>query len=357
MDHIHLQHTLPQVFAGRDTVISQVWHQDIVFDKGKRYLIEASSGTGKSSLCSYIYGYRRDYQGIISFDGRNIRSFSVGEWADVRKHSLSILFQELRIFPELTALENVLLKNRLTNHKKKCSAPFLCQQHRAAFPKFKVGRFYYAVVDKREYKAVSKTGTQFLHQIQRQRFPPRPIRVKIAHIGVQSHAFQCRSAVVGKQAVSKGQHGVKGVQRRTAAALAKEKGFLSLQDHLVQYAEIRRRANALQPPQTVRRGLRRDLRQQSLQLLGYGGKPLTIDTRSMIPPGTLHAPSGIVDLSENHIPGDAATLRGIVRHTVLHPPQQDISLHLPGHAGKELPSLRAERQSDLPLRTFSHQGR
>ena len=114
MDHIHLQHTLPQVFAGRDTVISQVWHQDIVFDKGKRYLIEASSGTGKSSLCSYIYGYRRDYQGIISFDGRNIRSFSVGEWADVRKHSLSILFQELRIFPELTALENVLLKNRLT---------------------------------------------------------------------------------------------------------------------------------------------------------------------------------------------------------------------------------------------------
>ena len=46
MDHIHLQHTLPQVFAARDTVISQVWHQDIVFDKGKRYLIEASSGTG-----------------------------------------------------------------------------------------------------------------------------------------------------------------------------------------------------------------------------------------------------------------------------------------------------------------------
>lgn len=119
MDRIHLQQTLPQVFAGRDTVTSQIWHQDIVFSKGKRYLIEAASGTGKSSLCSYIYGYRRDYQGIISFDERNIRSFSVGEWVDIRKHSLSILFQELRVFPELTALENVLLKNRLTNYKKK----------------------------------------------------------------------------------------------------------------------------------------------------------------------------------------------------------------------------------------------
>ena len=118
MNHIRLQQTLPQAFARHDAITSQIWHQDIIFSKGKRYLIEAASGTGKSSLCSYIYGYRRDYQGIINFDERNIRSFSVNEWVDIRKHSLSILFQELRIFPELTALENILLKNRLTNYKK-----------------------------------------------------------------------------------------------------------------------------------------------------------------------------------------------------------------------------------------------
>lgn len=119
MNSIHLRQTLPQVFADRDAITSDVWHQDITFRKGKRYLIKAASGTGKSSLCSYIYGYRRDYQGIINFDERNIRSLSINEWVEVRKHSLSILFQELRIFPELTALENVLLKNRLTNFKKK----------------------------------------------------------------------------------------------------------------------------------------------------------------------------------------------------------------------------------------------
>ena len=44
-------------------------------------------------------------QGIINFDERNIRSLSVNDWTDIRKHSLSILFQELRIFPELTAIE------------------------------------------------------------------------------------------------------------------------------------------------------------------------------------------------------------------------------------------------------------
>lgn len=119
MNSIHLRQTLPQVFADRDAITSDVWHRDIVFRKGKRYLVEAASGTGKSSLFSYIYGYRRDYQGIIDFDERNIRSLSVDEWVTIRKHSLSILFQELRLFPELTALENVLLKNRLTNYKKK----------------------------------------------------------------------------------------------------------------------------------------------------------------------------------------------------------------------------------------------
>ncbi len=41
----------------------------------------------------------------------------MAEWCEVRKHHLAYLPQELRLFPELTALENVLLKNRLTHHK------------------------------------------------------------------------------------------------------------------------------------------------------------------------------------------------------------------------------------------------
>lgn len=119
MNTIHLQQTLPQVFADRDSVISDVWHQDLTFEKGKTYLIEAASGTGKSSLCSYIYGYRNDYQGIINFDETNIKAYSVKQWVDLRKHSLSMLFQDLRIFTELTALENIQLKNNLTGYKKK----------------------------------------------------------------------------------------------------------------------------------------------------------------------------------------------------------------------------------------------
>ncbi len=119
MNSIELKNTLPQVFAGRDKIESQVWHNSITLNRGEKYLIEAASGTGKSSFCSYIYGYRDDYQGLICFDGVNIRNYSIKQWTEIRKRSLSMLFQELRLFPELTAMENVQIKNSLTHHKSK----------------------------------------------------------------------------------------------------------------------------------------------------------------------------------------------------------------------------------------------
>ena len=117
MDEIRLQQVLPRIFARRDSITSDIWHRDLIFRKGERCLIEAASGTGKSSLCSYLYGYRGDYEGIITFDGKNIRSLDTAGWTALRRRSLSLLFQELRLFPELTALENVLLKNRLSGYK------------------------------------------------------------------------------------------------------------------------------------------------------------------------------------------------------------------------------------------------
>lgn len=119
MNLITLQNALPEIFAGKDYIDSDVWHKDVEFERGHFYLIEAASGTGKSSLCSYVYGYRNDYQGIICFDDHNIRNLDVKQWVELRKRSLSMLFQDLRLFTELTAMENVLLKNSLTGFKKK----------------------------------------------------------------------------------------------------------------------------------------------------------------------------------------------------------------------------------------------
>ena len=119
MNTIILKHTLPQVFAQRSDIISDVWLKDITFEKGKTYLLEANSGTGKSSLCSFVYGYRKDYQGRIFFDEQNILQLTVKQWVEQRKKHLSLLWQDLRLFPELSAFENVQLKNKLTGFQKK----------------------------------------------------------------------------------------------------------------------------------------------------------------------------------------------------------------------------------------------
>lgn len=114
MEQITLQQVIPNIFADKQSSESQIWLCEQQLTKGSTYLIEAASGTGKSSFCSYIYGYRDDYHGVIQFDNQNIRNFSAGQWSSLRKNSLSMLFQELRLFTELTARENIELKTALT---------------------------------------------------------------------------------------------------------------------------------------------------------------------------------------------------------------------------------------------------
>lgn len=117
MDRITLNRVVPEIFAAREGLISEIWLRDVGFERGKRYLVRAESGTGKSSLCSYIYGQRGDYRGVINFDNEDVRRFNSARWGEVRQTQISILFQELRLFGELTALENVWIKNAITNFK------------------------------------------------------------------------------------------------------------------------------------------------------------------------------------------------------------------------------------------------
>ena len=114
MNTIKLKGVVPEIFASNKELRSEVWLSDVEFEQGKRYLIKADSGTGKSSLLSYIYGQRGDYRGDILFNDQNILTLSSPDWCMIRQSMLSILFQDLKLFGELTALENVEIKNRLT---------------------------------------------------------------------------------------------------------------------------------------------------------------------------------------------------------------------------------------------------
>ena len=116
MHNIGLQGVLPVVFNGQlpSDPVSDVWGTDLLFEKGKSYLIKAASGRGKSSLCSYIYGLREDYAGVICFDGQPVPAVSSERWNNIRQNELGVLFQDLRLFGDLNAVENVMIKADLT---------------------------------------------------------------------------------------------------------------------------------------------------------------------------------------------------------------------------------------------------
>ena len=101
----------------QDTTGSEVWEADsLLLEQGKSYVVEAPSGRGKTSLLSVIYGIRTDYRGVVFLDDRDLVSLSSLEWSQIRKARLSFIFQGLELFDDLTALENIRLKNRITNY-------------------------------------------------------------------------------------------------------------------------------------------------------------------------------------------------------------------------------------------------
>lgn len=116
MEKIIFRNVIPHVFAQRTDLKSDIWNTEAVFEKGRLYLVEAASGMGKSTFCSYVVGYRHDYSGEVLFDSDDTKSYGVTQWTEMRKSHISHLFQELRLFPELTAWENVEIKCKLTGY-------------------------------------------------------------------------------------------------------------------------------------------------------------------------------------------------------------------------------------------------
>jgi putative ABC transport system ATP-binding protein len=94
-----------------------IWNSTFRLDFPSKIMLNASSGKGKSTFVNSVYGVRSDFEGTILLDGRDIKTLSLHEWIELRRTKLSIVFQDLQLFGDLTLWENLLLKNQLTNHK------------------------------------------------------------------------------------------------------------------------------------------------------------------------------------------------------------------------------------------------
>jgi len=117
LDSIHVNSVLPSFFSASGVSDSEIWGREVCFRKGEYHLISAVSGVGKSSLLSYIFGERDDYTGDIIFDEQPLNTMRSTELSKIRQQKIGFVFQGLRLFSELTAFENIALKNRLSSYK------------------------------------------------------------------------------------------------------------------------------------------------------------------------------------------------------------------------------------------------
>ncbi len=111
---ISLQKILPVFFNDAEVSHSQVWNQQVVFDEGANTHIIAPSGSGKTSLIHFLYGLRNDFTGDIKYDGMSIKDFDKEKKATLRQQTISIVFQDLRLFPDQTVYENIAIKRLLS---------------------------------------------------------------------------------------------------------------------------------------------------------------------------------------------------------------------------------------------------
>ncbi|NLR78871.1 ATP-binding cassette domain-containing protein [Chitinophaga eiseniae] len=109
---IQLNHLMPIPLQDKlQQRSSDIWNREVTFQQGSFVKIKAPSGTGKTTLIHYLYHIRYDYTGQVAVNGQPWPSYSKNDIASMRQQEVSVIFQDLRLFEQLTARENIVLKN------------------------------------------------------------------------------------------------------------------------------------------------------------------------------------------------------------------------------------------------------
>jgi putative ABC transport system ATP-binding protein len=80
---------------------------DLRIAPGEFVVVAGPSGSGKTTLLQLLGALDRPTDGVVRFEGRDLRGLGDGELARLRLSELGFVFQQFNLIPTLTARQNV----------------------------------------------------------------------------------------------------------------------------------------------------------------------------------------------------------------------------------------------------------
>lgn len=107
-DILTLTHVTKEYPSG-DHVLQVLKGANLSIRSGETIAIVGPSGSGKSTLLGLLAGLDRVTSGTIEFEGQAIHAWDEDQLAQWRRKHVGFVFQDFRLIPSFTALENVAL--------------------------------------------------------------------------------------------------------------------------------------------------------------------------------------------------------------------------------------------------------
>ncbi|OGS54002.1 MAG: lipoprotein ABC transporter ATP-binding protein [Firmicutes bacterium GWF2_51_9] len=100
------------------SIKTQVLHDvNLSFEEGSFNSIIGQSGSGKSTLLNILGTLDKPTNGKVVLNGKDVSTLKSKELASLRNETIGFIFQFHYLLPEFTAIQNILLPNRIKNAK------------------------------------------------------------------------------------------------------------------------------------------------------------------------------------------------------------------------------------------------
>ena len=108
---------LCKFYGTGENQVKAVNHVNIQIQQGEFVAIVGKSGSGKSTLLHLLSGLDKPSSGSLTYDGKDIYSYSDKELSAFRRKRIGFIFQQFNLLPVLTAKENIIMPLLLDKQK------------------------------------------------------------------------------------------------------------------------------------------------------------------------------------------------------------------------------------------------